>query len=116
METLREKQSRFVLEVSKLIAWAYDNGYELTFGECYRTLEQAALNAKNGIGIANSLHTQRLAIDLNLFKRGILQSSSLAFKPLGDYWKSLGEDHCWGGDFKGMKDGGHFSITHGGVK
>jgi len=116
METLREKQSRFVTSVAKLIYWAETHGYKLTFGECYRTPEQAALNAQKGIGVANSLHTKRLAIDFNLFVNDEILTGSVSFKPLGEYWKSLGEDYCWGGDFKGLKDGGHFSITHGGVK
>lgn len=108
-------QRKFPLLVSKLIAWAYARGYELTFGETYRTPEQAALNAKNGIGIANSLHTKRLAIDLNLFIDGQLQKFSEAYKPLGDYWLSLDPDCAWGGTFKN-KDGGHFSLSYNGIK
>jgi hypothetical protein len=115
METLRQKQSRFARDVAKLIEWAFANGYELTFGECWRTPEQAALNAKNGKGIARSLHNERLAIDLNLYKNGTWLIASEDHKPLGDYWKSLGADHCWGGDFT-KKDGNHYSITNGGIK
>lgn len=116
METLGEKQRRFTRHVGQLIAWAYANGYELTFGETYRTPEQAALNAKNGSGISNSLHTQRLAVDLNLFRNGVWLQTSDAHKPLGEYWKTLGPGCCWGGDFTTLKDGGHYSIEHGGVK
>lgn len=32
--------------VAILIHWAEEHGYRLTFGEAYRTPEQAALNAK----------------------------------------------------------------------
>jgi len=56
--------------VAKLIDWAYAQGYQLTAGELYRPSEQAALNAAKGSGIAHSLHTQRLAVDLQLFKDG----------------------------------------------
>jgi hypothetical protein len=114
--TLGEKQRLFTRLVGELIAWAYQHGYELTFGDAYRSPEQAALNAKAGSGIANSLHSQRLAIDLNLFINGTYQSDSHAYKPLGDFWKSLDAGCCWGGDFQTRADGNHFSITHDGVK
>lgn len=114
--TLREKQSLFVRMVSVLIDWAYEHGYEMTFGEAYRTPEQAALNAKKGTGIFNSLHTQRLAIDLNLFKNGEYLSSSEAHRPLGEFWKSLSPMCCWGGDFRPHADGNHYSLTHEGKK
>ncbi|NBN68387.1 M15 family peptidase, partial [Proteus sp. G2609] len=68
--TLGEKQRKFTRMIADLIIFAYDNGYELTFSEAYRTPEQAQLNAKSGSGIKNSLHTQRLAVDFNLFKDG----------------------------------------------
>lgn len=68
--TLSEKQQLFTGLIAKLITWANDRGMRLTFGEAYRTPEQAVLNAKKGSGIANSLHTQRLAVDFNLFVNG----------------------------------------------
>lgn len=113
--TLGEKQRRFTELVGRLIIWAYDEGYELTFGEAYRTPEQAALNAKKGSGIANSLHTSRLAIDLNLFINGEYITGTDAYKPLGEYWKELDPECCWGGDFS-RPDGNHFSLQHNGVK
>lgn len=113
---LREKQSLFARLVAKLIEHATELGYEITLGEAYRTPEQAALNAQSGKGIFNSLHTQRLAIDLNLFKDGQYLASSAAHKPLGDYWKTLNAECCWGGDFKPMADGNHYSLAHEGRK
>lgn len=114
--TLRQKQSLFVRLVARLIDKATEMGYELTFAEAYRTPEQAALNAENGSGIRNSLHTLRLAIDLNLFKDGNYLSSSDSHKPLGEWWeKQSTPEHkcCWGGRFK---DGNHYSIEHNGIK
>ena len=113
--TLGEKQRRFTELVGRLILWAYDNGYELTFSEAYRTPEQAALNAKKGSGVSNSLHTQRLAIDLNLFVNGEYKTDTESHKPLGDYWKSLDPEARWGGDFT-KPDGNHYSLEHNGVK
>lgn len=114
--TLGEKQRLFTRLVGKLILHAYELGYELTLGEAYRTPEQAALNAKKGTGALNSLHMQRLAIDLNLFKDGIYLMDSKDHAPLGRYWKSLDTACCWGGDFAPHADGNHYSITHQGRK
>ncbi|AJJ22332.1 M15 family metallopeptidase [Yersinia enterocolitica] len=112
--TLSEKQAVFTLMIAQLINWAGNHNYRLTFGEAWRTPEQAALNAKNGKGIANSLHTQRLAVDFNLFINGQYQTSTEAYKPLGEYWESIGGS--WGGRFKSNPDGNHFSLEHNGVK
>ncbi len=112
--TLSEKQQSFTARVAQLIVWANVHGYQLTFGEAYRTPEQAALNAKTGAGISNSLHTQRLAVDFNLFVNGEYQTKTESYTPLGEYWESLGG--CWGGRFKSNPDGNHFSLEHNGVR
>lgn len=112
-ETMGQKQRRFVRMLGWLIEWAYSHGYELSEGEGYRTPEQAALNAQKGIGIANSLHCDRLAHDFNVFRAGALLSDGKLFSDLGAFWKSLAPDAAWGGEFQ---DGGHFSLMHGGRK
>jgi len=99
--------------VGQLIQWATLNKYELTFGEAYRTTEQAASNAAKGTGIANSLHTQRLAVDFNLFINGEYKISTEAYRPLGEYWESIGGS--WGGRFS-KPDGNHFSLEYSGIK
>ena len=111
--TLGEKQRAFTNLIGQLIEWAYRQGYELSFGEAYRTAEQAALNAKAGIGIADSLHTIRLAVDFNLFIDGVFQTTTEAYRPLGEFWESLGG--TWGGRFS-SPDADHFSLEHEGVK
>ena len=111
--TLSEKQAVFTVMVAQLINWADERGYRLTFGEAYRTPEQAARNAKTGAGIANSLHTKRLAVDFNLFVNGVYQTDSAKYLPLGEYWESIGGS--WGGRFK-KPDGNHFSLAHDGVR
>ncbi|EMK7397435.1 M15 family peptidase, partial [Escherichia coli] len=80
---LSEKQQLFAVMIADLIHWAQEHGYRLTFGEAYRTPEQAALNAKTGKGIRNSLHTLRLAVDFNLFINGEYQTDTDAYRPLG---------------------------------
>ncbi len=113
--TLGEKQRLFVKIFAQFVLWCYDNGYELTDGEAYRTPEQAALNAQKSIGIINSLHTKRLARDINLFINSEWQTTSEAYKPLGEKWKTMHELARWGGDFS-KPDGNHFSFEHEGVK
>jgi len=109
--TLREKQSLFVELVAGLIEYATLEGYQLTFGETYRSPEEAARLAKLGLGIAKSLHTQRLAIDLNLFKDGKYLSSSKAHEPLGNWWELLHPLCRWGGRFARV-DGNHYELKH----
>ena len=109
--TLRQKQSLFARHVAALIAHAYAMGYEVTLGDAYRSPEEAARLSKAGKGIATSLHTQRLAIDLNLFKDGHYLTSTEAHRPLGEWWEKQHELARWGGRFK---DGNHYSFTHGG--
>ena len=114
--TLGEKQRRFVRLVGKLIQWAYENGYELTLGDAYRTPAQAAANAAAGTGIAKSLHTQRLAVDFNLFREGVFLTASEDHRPLGEFWKSLAHDTRWGGDFRPRPDGNDYSLEFEGRK
>jgi len=97
--SLRKKQSDFVHMVSLLIAYAYQNGYELTFGDAW-----AQSGHKN-----NSLHYDRLAIDLNLFKNGKYMLSTEDHRQLGEFWELIGGS--WGGHYD---DGNHYSLEHEG--
>jgi hypothetical protein len=108
---LSDYQHRFTFMLAHLILWAYEHGYEISMGEVFRTKEQAELNAKNGTGIANSLHCMCLAADLNLFKDGVYLTKTEDHRPLGEYWESLGGS--WGGRFG---DGNHYSLSYNGIK
>jgi hypothetical protein len=46
-----------------------EDGYRVRLGEAHRTAEQAAFNAMSGKGIENSLHRDRLAVDLMIDKK-----------------------------------------------
>jgi hypothetical protein len=136
--TLREKQSLFVELVARLIVHARSLGYELTFGECYRSDEQSEINAlgeagrdavaqvldpgwpqlatallNNGkaTGIRTSLHGLRLAIDLNLFRDGYYLSRTPDHAELGAWWEAQHPLCRWGGRFN---DGNHYSLSHAG--
>lgn len=105
--SLSDEQWEFLKDLAKLIKFADCNDYKLTGSELYRTPEQAKINAEKGIGISDSLHTRRLAVDLNLFIDGNYQTSSTSHAPLGEYWKSLSPKNRWGGDFS-SPDGNHY--------
>ena len=107
---LWEKQAKFAENVSALIAFIVKKGFNCTLGDAYRSEAQAVLNAKSGIGIKDSLHCKRLAIDLNLFDTlGRYLDNSDDYKQFGDFWKTLNPDNRWGGDFQ-RKDGNHFEM------
>ena len=110
--TLRERQELFAKNVGLLIGFIFASGYACTFGEAYRTKEQAEWNEAKGTGSKNSLHCKRLAIDLNLFKDGVYQKFSEAYQFAGDYWVSLHPDNRHGG---AGGDGNHFSMTETGT-
>lgn len=110
--TLGQKQRMFVQMVGKLIAYAYEKGYELTFGDAYRDPRvHGAVGVKGSYSSANSVHKERLAVDFNLFKNGEYLTKTEDYTELGLYWESLGGS--WGGRFN---DGNHFSIEHNGRK
>lgn len=112
---LRQKQSLFASLIAKLILKAYELGFEVTLGETWRSEFEATRLAVEGKGIIRSLHQDRLAIDLNLFKDGMFLRDTDSHQLLGDYWKSLHPLCRWGGDFSGKrKDGNHYSVAHEG--
>jgi hypothetical protein len=111
-ETLRQKQSRFARMVADLLIKAYELGYEVTLGDAFRDPRlHGEMGEKKGYGNSRSCHKMRLAIDLNLFKDGVFQSTTEGHKPLGEWWESVGG--TWGGRFM---DANHYSLEHDGSK
>lgn len=139
--TLSEQQRIFTSLVAKLVTFAYDEGYELAYGEVARSDEQAIINSLGtsgrvtlsnyldnhpvfkelaravrnnaGSGIKNSLHEKCLAVDFKLFVAGVYQTQSASYRKLGTFWKTLHPLCRWGGDWG---DGNHFSMEYGGIK
>lgn len=111
---LGDKQRAFTRMIADLIQYAYNAGYELTFGDAYRDPRvHGKVGEKKSYSSANSNHKNRLAVDFNLFVKGkyITSGDHPAYVDLGEYWESLGGS--WGGRFN---DANHFSLEHNGVK
>ena len=109
---LSEKQRLFTKLISELIEWAYENGFELTFGDAYRDARVfGQVGEQKGYGRASSNHKQRLAVDFNLFIDGVWQPSTEAHRPLGEHWESMHYFCAWGGR---ENDGNHYSFSHDG--
>ena len=102
--SLGDQQRIFTLKVSLLIAYAYEQGYQLTFGDAWSKPKYTSHRR-------GSLHYSRLAIDLNLFKHNRYLSSTSSHEFLGLFWESIGG--TWGGRFK---DGNHYSMEYQGRK
>lgn len=106
-------QSIFAKNVCLLIQFILSQGFLVSFGEAFRTPEQARIDAAKHIGITHSLHCNRLAIDLNIHdKNGKYLTQTKDYEFAGKYWESLYLHNKWGGHFtsgscKGA-DGNHF--------
>lgn len=112
--SLREKQSEFVVMLSRLIDYATQEGYQLTIGDAYRDPRVHGVQGdrkQGAYGRKISAHKQRLAIDLNLFKDGVFLTTTEDHEPLGLFWEAIGG--TWGGRFN---DGNHYSVEQDGVK
>lgn len=140
MESLSQKQRRFVRLFNGLLSYLHSLGYEVTFGEVMRSDEQAEINALGYVGrerlaklveqdfpafaekirnngkangIRVTLHQLKLAVDLNLFKDGVYLAKSSDHLRLGIWWEAQSPDCRWGGRWG---DGNHYSIEHEGIK
>ena len=112
--TLGQKQRLFAKMVARLIDKAHDLGYEVSLGDAYRDPRvHGNVGEKNSYSSANSVHKERLAIDLNLFKDGKYLTSSEDHRELGEWWEKQHEFARSGIRFN---DGNHYSFEHQGRK
>jgi len=109
--TLREKRVLFTGLVARLIDKAFRLGFEAAGNEWLRSAAVAKANAEAGVGIADSLHIDGLALDLILYKDGEWLKKTESYLGLGEWWEQQHELCRWGGRFG---DGNHFSLAHRG--
>lgn len=111
--TLRQKQSAFAFLSARLMIFMHQTGYEFTYGETYRSPQEAErlyklYKAGRGPRASlNSEHTKKLAIDLNLFKDGKFLKSTEAHKMFGEWWENQHINCRWGGRYG---DGNHYEF------
>lgn len=107
--SLVNEQAEFMKDLAKLINFCFDQGWVITGGELFRTVEQQQIHIKAGRSkTMNSLHMKRCAVDLNFFKEGRLVWDKQQLAPIGAYWESLNPKNRWGGNFKSLVDVPHF--------
>jgi hypothetical protein len=101
MSELRDKRALFTRLLPKLINKMIEDG-------------KTPLLGKDGLKhMANSLHYEGLAVDIDLFQGDAYLTGTGDHKPYGEFWESLDVSCRWGGRFS---DGNHYSITYGGRK
>jgi hypothetical protein len=144
-ESLGDKQRRFALRIADWMAWVFEQGYAITFGEGMRSDEQAEINAlgagrkmlcqfiaphwpelarrianNTGSGIRNTLHEWGLAHDFNLFRRNARGDWEYVTDGDSPEWRLAGRHwETMGADHcwgGRFGDGNHLSISHEGRK
>ena len=108
MSELRDKRIKFTRLKAELVIWANTHpGWEVAEGRDFDELNEKFHHMKG------SLHYSGLADDLALYINGIYQTTTEAYREIGEKWKSLDPDLRWGGDFN-KPDGNHISIQYQG--
>lgn len=103
----------FATLAAHLILQANLRGYEVTLGEAERPGWVAKIYAQMKKGIAKSLHIERLAIDIHLFKDDVYLDRTESHRELGEWWEGQHPLCRWGGRFG---DGNHYSMEWEGRK
>lgn len=111
---LMDRQALFALEIAKLIMLMNADGYQVRFGDAWRSTDQLLMpnstatisyqelllyNKKTSVKYGK--HNDRLAIDLLLSRNGV-QVDSSEYRKYGEYWEGRGG--IWGGRFGIKKD------------
>lgn len=98
MGELRDKRALFTSLLPRLIDKMIEDGY-------------APLLGKDGLKhMANSLHYEGLAVDIDLFKGDAYLTGTGDHLVFGKFWESLDVACRWGGRFT-KPDGNHYSVT-----
>lgn len=109
-DSLGMKQELFAYMLALLIEEAHKRGYRIRVGEVWRSDAAAAATPLGRRGV-RSLHQDKLAVDINLFRDGVYLDETEDHRELGEWWERLHPLASWGGHFN---DGNHYSLTHGG--
>lgn len=118
--TLSQAQCVFASKLALLIQEAQREGFAVKIAYYLRSLdEERAMIAAGKTQLtdpSHSKHVQGLAVDLALFKDGVLTENGADYKKLGAYWESIGG--VWGGRWKPLDAAGvgfdpdHFEMEY----
>jgi hypothetical protein len=109
-----EKQELFSILIAEHVIWLYEQGYKVRWGDTYRDARvHGVVGEKKGYGNAYSMHKDKCAADLNLFKNGEFLTTTEGHRISGEKWESRHDLCAWGGRWK---DGNHYSLEHEGRK
>lgn len=109
-QELIAKRIKFLNLASKLIQYMISQGYGPTGGDLFR-------DPRCPYGSEVSLHREKLAIDIHLYKREgnfwKYLSATKDHEQFGLWWEAQDPECAWGGHFS---DGNHYSLEHEGRK
>ncbi len=112
--SLGQKQELFAILYAQHVAWLNQKGYRTRLGDLFRDPRAFGEVGEEGpYGAPYSMHKDKCAGDINLFKNGKFLTKTSDHLESGRKWESRHPLCCWGGRFD---DGNHYSITHGGRK
>lgn len=100
--TLSDQQFEFIKDVGLLIHFISNSGWKVTGNELYRPAEMQRIYFDQGKSkTLDSLHQDKLAIDLNLFhpEKGLTYEKK-DLQQFGDFWESLNDRNEWGGNWE----------------
>lgn len=109
--TLSDKQKIFTRNLASFIIFAFEHGFELTFGEVARMIEMQKIYFDSGRSkTMNSRHLDKLAADFAIWYKGVMlfapgiskeqyRADLQTMRPLCDYWESLHPDNVCGADW-----------------
>lgn len=110
---LSDKQYTFAKNVAILFMYLIAHGVKFTLGEAYRPQEMQEIYLKQDkTKVKYSRHSERLAIDINIFgddNRPVYDKADL--QEIGDFWENLDARNQWGGNFYSFIDTPHFEMT-----
>ena len=109
MGKLVDAQWAFLLDVAALIGFIESEGDMASGGELQRTTYQQQEYVRTGRSkTMNSLHLNKLAVDLAIFHDDVWLQDVDSLKKYGAFWQGLHPDNEWGGFWHSIVDTPHF--------
>lgn len=112
-----QRRIRFLTLISQLMMYATAEGIKIMCFTFHRTPEEQYTkylqNTSNCDGYRiKSQHQNWLAMDFVVLdeEENLVWARNTAYEKLGRFWKALGEDAEWGGDWASLNDIYHFQL------